>query len=148
MPSLWLDRLTACPVTHAVELAAQFAEKQQGVLAENLANIDTPNYATRRLDPGAFQASLREALQSAGQNGTARLVLRHNAQFATGPDGHVQAQPAREPAPNVLFHDGTNARVEGLLSDVAKNSMSYDVSLSLLRARYDTLLRAIRGRTT
>ena len=47
----------------------------------------------------------------------------------------------------MLFHDGTNARLEKLLTDVAKNSLSYELSLNLLlRAGYQDLLRAIRGR--
>ena len=135
-------------VTHALELAAQFAEQRQKVLAENLANIDTPNYHSQRLDPAAFQASLRKALEGVEQTGARRLVLRDNAQFSTGPDGQIQARPAREPAPNVLFHDGTNARLEEVLGDVAKNSLSYDLATSLLRGRYEGLMRAIRGRVT
>jgi len=91
---------------------------------------------------------LREALEEAQQTGTRRLILRDNAQFSTGPDGQIQARPVREPAPNVLFHDGTNARLEELLADVAKNSLSYEVATSLLRGRYENLLRAIRGRVT
>ena len=68
----WTTRcgLTASPprrTTHALELAAQFAEQRQKVLAENLANIDTPNYHTQRLDPAAFQTSLRKAWQRARQ---------------------------------------------------------------------------------
>jgi flagellar basal-body rod protein FlgB len=148
MTPMWIDRVTASPTTHATELAAQFAEQRQKVLAENLANLDTPNYHSQRLDPTTFQASLREALEEAQQTGTRRLILRDNAQFSTGPDGQIQARPVREPAPNVLFHDGTNARLEELLGDVAKNSLSYEVATSLLRGRYENLLRAIRGRVT
>jgi flagellar basal-body rod protein FlgB len=145
---MWIDRLTASPVTHAIELTAQFAEQRQKLLAENLANIDTPNYRSQRLDPAAFQASLRQALEESDRTGTRGLKLRDNAQFATGPDGQIRVRPACEPAPNVLFHDGTNARLEELLSDVAKNSLSYEMASSLLRGRYEDLLRAIRGRVT
>ncbi len=145
---MWIDRLTASPVTHAIELTAQFAEQRQKLLAENLANIDTPNYHSQRLDPAAFQASLRQALEDSERAGTRGLKLRDNAQFATGPDGQIRVRPACEPASNVLFHDGTNARLEELLSDVAKNSLSYEVATALLRGRYEGLLRAIRGRVT
>jgi flagellar basal-body rod protein FlgB len=145
---MWIDRLTASPTTHAVELAAQFADQRQRVLAENLANIDTPNYATRRLDVEPFQASLRAALDQSHKAGDARLKLRGNAQFSTGPDDCVTARPAVTPAQNILFHDGTNARLEQLLSDVAQNSLSYEMATSLLRNRLDELMRAIRGRVT
>ena len=143
---MWIDRLTASRTTHAIELAAQFAEQRHKVLAENIANVDTPDYATKRLDPAAFEASLKEALER-GQRTRARgLELRGNAQFAPGPDGRLRARPLEEPAANVLFHDGTNVRLEQLLADVAQNSLSYEVTTSFLRGRFQNLLRAIRGR--
>lgn len=144
---MWIDRVTYSPTTEAVALSAQFCERRHRVLAENLANIDTPDYQTRRLDPKAFQSSLRTALdRSREQRGARRLDLRDNAQFATRPDGTIEVRPGTEPAPNILFHDGTNARLERLLADVSGNAMSYEFSTTVLRGRFETLLRAIRGR--
>jgi len=146
-----IKRLTSSPTTHAIELAAQFAEQRQRVLATNLANIDTPNHQTQRLDPEAFQASLKEALDRARSTGgpsTDRLDLRGNAQFSTNPGGQVTVRPATEPAENVLFHDGTNVRLEGLMADITQNSMSYELATNLLRGRFNSLLTAIKGRVT
>jgi flagellar basal-body rod protein FlgB len=143
-----IDSVTTSPVTDALELAARFAEQRQKLLAENLANIDTPDYHSQRLDPAAFQASLRKALEEAHGAGSQRLTLRDNAQFSTGPEGHIEVRPVREPAPNVLFHDGTNARLEALLGDVAQNSLSYEAAMTLLKSQYGLLLTAIRGRVT
>lgn len=145
---MWIDRLTSSRTMHAIELASQFAEQRQRVLAENVANIDTPDYHTQRLDPEAFQVSLHKALDQAQEKGERQLELRDNAQFSTGADGTVQVRPSRTPAPNVLFHDGTNARLEELLSDVTANSLSYDLSTSLLKNKIEQLLSAIRGRVT
>lgn len=144
---MWIDRLTFSRTTHAVALAAQFCEQRQRVLAENLANVDTPNHVSRYLDPVAFQASLQQALaDSAPPQSPRRLELRGNAQFATGPDGRVRVRPATRPAQNVLFHDGTNVRLEGLLADIADNATSYELATGLLRTRFEGLLQAIRGR--
>lgn len=143
---MWIERLTASRTTHAVELAAQFAEHRHKVLAENLANVDTPDYATKRLDPAAFAASLKAALERGKHTRTRTLELRGNAQFGPGPDGRLRVRPAEKPADNVLFHDGTNVRLEQLLADVAQNNLSYEVSTNLLRGRFQGLLRAIRGR--
>lgn len=143
---MWIERLTASRTTRAVELAAQFAEQRQRVLADNVANIDTPDYQTKRLDPEKFQASLAAALDRSRASGAKRLELRGNAQFSTNPSGRVRVDPAREPAANVLFHDGTNARLEGLMADTAENAMSYELAMNLLRGRFEGLLRAIRGR--
>jgi flagellar basal-body rod protein FlgB len=145
--STWVDRLTDSPTRQALALTAQFAEQRQQVLAENLANVDTPNHHSRRLDPEPFQTSLRTALDQARPSDERGLELRGNAQFSTGADGRVTAQPATEPAPNVLFHDGTNARVEQLLADTNQNALTYDLATTLLRGQFNTLLSAIRGRT-
>jgi flagellar basal-body rod protein FlgB len=145
---MWIDRLTESRTTRALELAAQFAEQRHNVLAENLANIDTPNYTTQQLDPQAFQKSLRAALDHTAEKPSSRLELRDNAQFSTDSAGGVRVAPAKVPAANVLFHDGTNTRLEQTLADVTQNSMSYELATTLLRSRFESLLRAIRGRTT
>lgn len=145
---MWIDRLTSSRTTHAVELAAQFAEQRQRVLAENMANIDTPDHYSQRLDPGAFQASLREALARADSTGQEKLELRGNAQFSTDAAGHATVRPATEPAANILFHDGTNARLEQLVTDANENALDYEAATDLLRARLDNLMQAIKGRTT
>ncbi len=145
---MWIDRLVDCRTTRATGLAASFAETRQGVLAENLANIDTPDYHTKRLDPRAFQKSLASALDRADQANESRLDLRGNAQFSTGAAGQTQARPSVEPAPNVLFHDGTNARLESLIADTSENALYYEMSMNFLRTDYRNLLAAIRGKVT
>lgn len=145
---MWIEHLMTSRTTRALELAGQFAEARHKILAENLANIDTPDYHTKQLAPEAFQASLRQALQRARQTGAQRLDLRGNAQFSTGVDERVHVKAAHEPAPNVLFQDGTNPRLEQLLADVSQNSLDYETATTLLRGRFENLLRAIRGRTT
>jgi len=143
---MWIDRLLASRTTQALELAATFAEQRHRVLAENLANIDTPDYHTQRLDPQAFQDTLRKALDRAQAPGPARLELRGDAQVATDADGRLVVRPAVEPATNVLFHDGTNARLERAVADVNENALFHELTTSLLRARFQNLLNAIRGR--
>ncbi len=150
---MWIDRLTSSPTLTALELSARFAEQRHRVLAENLANVDVPDFHQRRLDVVPFQKSLQAALERgnphAAQEQTAanRLELRGDAQVATAPGGDLKIQPVEEPASNVLFQDGTNAKVERLLTDISDNALSYEASMNLLRNRYEDLLRAIRGRS-
>ena len=150
---MWIDRIVTSTVTRGIELSARFIESRHRVLAENIANIDTPGYARKRLDPEAFQASLKEAMDrvdalSPSQRGTGRalLDLRRNAQFATNFQGDIEVKPEIEPAENILFHDGTNARLEILMSEVADNALSHQFIMNQLRGRYDGVLKAIRGR--
>ena len=130
---------------HAIELAVRFAEERHKVLAENVANIDTPDYQSKRLDCAAFEATLREALQQAKTNREKGLELRGEAQVSTGADGRLAVKPVVEPAENILFHDGGNASLERLMTDVQKNALDYNLAVTLLNKRFDGLLTAIRG---
>ena len=145
---MWIDRLLASRTTRAIELSAMFAEQRHRVLAENLANVDTPDYHTRHLDPQAFQASLQTALDRAARANEGRLELRGNAQFATGAGGRTETRPDVEPPENVLFHDGTNVRLEKLVANINENALYYEMATNLLRGRYQGMLSAIRGKVT
>lgn len=142
---MWLDRVLASPTRSAIELAARYAERRHQVLVENVANIDTPDYQAKRLDPERFQAAMRDALETSKRTGASDLVLA-DRQVRTERGGRLRVTPDVEPAENVLFHDGTNARFESLMTDVQENAMSYDLTTSMLKSRFDTLLTAIRGR--
>jgi flagellar basal-body rod protein FlgB len=145
---MWIERLTTSRTTHALELAARFAEERHKVLTENVANIDTPDYHTRRLDVGAFQTALKDALERSEGCEAQVLELRSQAQVSTTPEGRLTVKPERRPADNILFHDGRNASLERLMTAVQQNALDYNLATSLLRKRFDGLLTAIRGRTT
>lgn len=144
---MWIDRLLHSNTRNALEATARFAEARHEVLSENLANIDTPDYHARQLDPRAFQRSLREALDRAGEGGRpAPLELRGNAQFSLDKSGRAAVKPVEVPAENVLFHDGTNASLERNMTDVAENTLLYQLALARLKSSFETLFSAIRGR--
>ena len=143
---MWIERLISSRCTDALELAARFAEQRHNVLAENVANIETPDYATKRLDREAFQRTLADALQRAKESGENRLELRGEAQVSTTADGQMVTKPVTEPAQNILFHDGRNASLESLMTDVQKNSLDYQLATTLLSKRFAGLLAAIKGR--
>lgn len=145
-PLNWFDRLTASRVTHALELSARFTEERHRVLAENVANVDTPDYQTKRLDVGAFQGALHDAFASAESARSQQLELRDTEQTRTNARGELEVRPFIEPPQNVLFHDGTNARLERLISDVQENALQHQMALNLLGTRFDGLMTAIRGR--
>src|SRR4029078_9760869 len=46
-----------------LENVGSFTEARHGVLAGNIANLDTPGYKTRDLSPQQFQERLKEAIE-------------------------------------------------------------------------------------
>lgn len=144
---MWIDNLLNSRTRAATELTARFAEQRHRVLAENMANADVPDYHSRNLDRAAFQDTLRDSLAARDADPAAGpLKLRGNAQIQQDAAGRLRVLPTVNPAPNILFHDGTNARVEALAGDVMSNALDYQLATNLLRGSYETLLSAIRGR--
>ncbi len=132
----------------ALDRMLAFTEARHRVLTDNIANIDTPGYTTRRLDPALFQRSLRAALDERRESGSAGLHLEDTGQSRDGPEGRLEVTPAEEPPENVLFHDRTNARIERQMSMLAENAIMHQTATEMLRMRFEGLLKAIRGRTT
>src|SRR5918992_376592 len=47
-----------------LEQVVNFTEARHGVLAGNIANLDTPGYKTRDLSPALFEERLKEAVET------------------------------------------------------------------------------------
>ncbi len=129
----------------ALERMVAFTQARHEMLAENIANIDTPGYRTKQLDARAFQRTLKEALDRRDGDHKSPFKMRGNRQFRQGSDGSLAVTPTLEPPENVLFHDGTNARLERQMTDLAENAMMHQFATQMLKGRYDGMITAIRG---
>jgi flagellar basal-body rod protein FlgB len=128
-----------------LEKALAFAAARNRVLATNIANVTTPGYRAQQLDAAAFQEALREAAQRR-RDGGARLELPATREFRVDPQGLLVVTPSEEPPENLLFQDGTNARIERQMAQLAENTMTNQAAAELLKVALGTLERAIRGR--
>lgn len=140
-----LENLTNRGATPALVNTLSFAEARHRMLAENIANWQTPGYKSKQLDARAFQKALRRALDEKGRDAKKPFVVAGSGQFRTGPDGRLHVTPEVQPVANVLFHDGTNASIERMMSDLAGNAMMYETASTILKGYYNGLRKAIRG---
>ena len=53
-----------------LERVVQFTQERHRVLTDNIANLSTPYFKPRDLDPGSFQGALREAIDQRRQSTT------------------------------------------------------------------------------
>lgn len=145
--ALFLSDVTSGGATPMLEKTLAFTEARNRVLAENIANISTPGYRTKQLDTRAFQAALREASERRARSGGAfeMAATREAAQDETG---RLVVTPSEEPPENLLFQDGTNARIERQMAQLAENTLMHRTASDLLQQRYGTIAKAIRGRST
>jgi len=141
---MFLSDATSCGPFPVLEKMLAFTEARNKVLAENIANITTPGYQSKQLDVKSFQQALRTATEQRGAGG--KFELEATEQYRVDDDGFLRVKPGVEPAENLLFHDGTNARIEREMSNLAENAMMHQAATELLKAYYDRIEKAISGR--
>ena len=111
----------------ALEVAIKGTEQRQGVLANNLANVNTPDF--KRSDV-SFQGALASALQSS--NGDPSVV--DNTAFTTSSDSSTSMRA-----------DGNNVDVDVESANLAKNQLLFDSVMAIDTKRLHTMDQAITG---
>jgi flagellar basal-body rod protein FlgB len=116
---------------------------RQTVLAQNLANADTPGY--RRLSV-SFEGALATAL--ATDRGALAAARRGTpGDLGTRPRALDSVMPAisREGG-TVVRVDGSNVDPDNEMSELAANQLAYNTVTSLLNARFQQMRTVIAGR--
>ena len=130
-----------------LEQVVSFTQARHGVLAGNIANIDTPGYKTRDISPEKFQERLQAAIQyrhRAAQSPTYAI----NAKLAGRPPvtGHDGMNEVRESAKSILYHDDSNVSIEQQVAEISKNQAQHNLAISLMTAQFRLLRAAITER--
>ncbi len=130
-----------------LEQVVNFTQARHGVLAGNIANIDTPGYKSRDLSVEKFQTQLKEAI----------ATHRHAAELPSHANsGYYGAEPldvAKEPWDNVrkvsddiLFHDEHNVSLEKQVTEITKNQTQHNMALTIMNAQFRLLRAAVTER--
>jgi flagellar basal-body rod protein FlgB len=113
-----------------------FTDARQQVIADNIANADTPGYQQKDMSVDVFQSMLREKV----------------AEQASAPPGSVRFDDIKEevdnPTSGILFHDGNNRSMEQMMTDNAKNALMHNLVVELLRQQYQTMQTALKERVS
>ena len=117
-----------------------FAQARHGILAGNVANMDTPGYRVRDLSLETFQARLKEAIQT-----------RHEQKQPISP-GIVTNRPddamrrVHESLKSIEFHDGSNVGMEQQVIAATKNQFMHNVAIAIMTSQFRTLQAAVSER--
>ena len=112
--------------TRLLQEGMRVCEMNHRIIANNVANVDTPHYNSVSLD---FQATLRSALEGRG-----RISLRK-----TQPE-HLEAQrfhPAFEATSVFSKNDYNKVDIDEQMAQLSKNTGRYTIYGSLLAKRFD-----------
>ena len=114
------------PIFSMLRTRMQWHQERQKVLAENVANADTPNFRTRDLKPLDFGSQVQAANQAGGPVRLAATDPAHitgsagNGAFATDRNSKYDVKPA-----------GNAVNLEDEMMKVASNQMDYQAAISL-----------------
>jgi flagellar basal-body rod protein FlgB len=133
--AMFINRLLNQGSSPLLEEVVNFASQRHRLLAENIANVDTPGYRQKDLSVGRFQEMLVQRLEARDR-----------------PPGAVRFDDIRHavdhPTRGILFHDRNNRSMEQLASDLAKNGLMHNVAIELLRKQYQQMDMALKDRVT
>ena len=133
---MFLERLMNQTNGPLLERVLEFTAARHRLIAENMANVDVPEYQQKDLDVARFQEMLRD-----------RVDRRESS-----PPGEIGfddiSAEARNPTDGILFHDGNNRSMEQLVSDQAKNGMLHNLVVELLRKQFQQMEMALKEKVS
>jgi flagellar basal-body rod protein FlgB len=143
-----IQDLSNAGATPSLEYMLRFAGQRQQILAHNIANIDTPNFQGRDVDPKEFQRVLGEAIDKRREKtggAFGELEIQQTRQIETGKRGSLKLNPGT-PTDGVMFHDRNQRDIERMMQDLVENASMYRVAADLLRQQRGQILGAIAQR--
>ena len=108
------------------------------LLAENIANADTPHFKARDIDFSAALVSANHALNA----GEMRVT---NAAHIAAADSEQFSAEILFRTPNAASLDGNSVDSEFEKSEFLRNAVEYQVSLKFIDGKIRTLMSAIKG---
>ena len=122
------------------EQALGFRAQRAEVLANNIANADTPNYKARDMDFSSVLAA-ETSKQQSGRFAMERTNSRHiDAEGVTLSDESLQYRTPMQPS---MDQNTVDAQLEQ--SSYAENAVGFQASFTLLNSKFKGLVSALRG---
>ncbi len=130
----------------ALERLVQFTEQRHKVLVNNVANLSSPYFKARDLDPRAFQQALAEAVdrRRGTPSGAGELELSDTDQLSFHADG-IDVRPG-EVRDTMLRHDQNNIDLERNMQRLAENTLAHNAAIEMVRNQFSLIQMAIRER--
>lgn len=123
------------------EKALSFRAQRAEVLANNIANADTPNFKARDMDFSKVLAAEAEKTQNGGHFALDRTNARHiEAEGVTLSDESLQYRTPMQPS---IDQNTVDAQLEQ--SNYTENAVGFQASFTLLNSKFKGLVSALRG---
>ncbi|MDB6085455.1 MAG: flgB [Gammaproteobacteria bacterium] len=121
--------------------ALKLQSKRMEVIADNLANSDTPGYKARDID---FRAAMANVGGAGGASAPVKLTTTNPGHLGTDPTTEANATlKYRVPLAPAL--DGNTVDAQQEQAAFADNTVRYQATLTFLSSRFKSLMTAITG---
>ncbi|MBO6738860.1 MAG: hypothetical protein JJ916_03280 [Phycisphaerales bacterium] len=142
-----ISDLSTAGALPALEKMFLFSGQRQRLIAQNIANIDTPNFQGVDADPRAFQRALSDAIErrrdvNGGVSGELDLSGASEVRMV---GGRMELNPTT-PIGGVLFQDRNQRDLEQLMQDMVENATMFRVAGDLMRKNQSMIRGAIAQR--
>lgn len=137
--------LNKIPVMDAIVKKMGWLNRKQRVIADNVANADTPGYVARELKPQDFSGLLAKAPRGGGNSGGTSMTTT-NARHMTAGGGSVGGgDQTKKSVSHEASPTGNTVILEEQMIEMANTQLEYGKMVSLYR-RHVGLLKASLGR--
>jgi flagellar basal-body rod protein FlgB len=121
--------------------ALKLQSKRMEVIADNLANADTPGYKARDID---FRTAMANASGVGGASAPVTLATTNPAHLGTDPTTEPNAS-LKYRVPLAPSLDGNTVDAQQEQAAFADNTVRYQATLTFLSSRFKGLMTAITG---
>ena len=126
--------LTDIPILNMLRERMQWQQARQQLLAENVANADTPDYQAKDLAPLDFSNELSAASVTLDRTNPGHIVAASGgSQFASDESGHYEITPR-----------GNSVSHEDEMMKVAANQMDYEAATELYTHSLNLIKLAVK----
>jgi len=126
--------LTDIPILNMLRERMQWQQARQQLLAENVANADTPDYQAKDLAPLDFSNELSAASVTLDRTNPGHIAAASGgSQFASDESGHYEITPR-----------GNSVSHEDEMMKVAANQMDYEAATELYTHSLNLIKLAVK----
>jgi flagellar basal-body rod protein FlgB len=120
------------PILSMLRTRMQWHQERQRVLAENVANADTPNYRARDVAPPDFTRALEGSSLTLATTDPAHIGGGNGSRFADATETHFETRPRG----NTVTHEEEMLKLAGNQMDYDAVAALYTHSLNLIKTAF------------
>lgn len=142
----WVDHLLQRECLPVLEAGMGFAHQKALVIANNIANVETPEYRRATVPEDQFYGALREAIGEREEYRTGNLDIQEqfDVRFEGGVYPQMRMFDGKEYGPE--RHDENSVTIEHEMAEQAKTTLKMQAMQQLYKKQLTMLRGALRDR--